>query len=289
MRSRKWPGFCPLGLRRSGMIEVEPPSTQNALDRVVNVLDRRENIPILDSLVEAVRGEEGGLKISSAAIVLDANVFLRIPSHKKSSDIIDYLVGVHKKPIVVPGQVIQEFWNNQLSAIDTVYKTVAKKHGEISKEVDKFGRLGIIGVDVISEALDSFKASNEHIFEPELTSRTLSFLEKLVECAIVPFAPREPFVNISSNRKRAKTPPGFKDDGDGDFLVWVDLLWGLLGAQADGKTFDCVILLSQDSKIDWSRGHVAHPVLSAELKAVLGTSFAIWTLDKFAAAISDAN
>lgn len=271
------------------MTEAQLAPAPSALDRVVSVLDRREGIPILESLVEAVKGEDKNPVISDAAIVLDANVFLRIPTHKKSADIIDYLTGVHNRPIVIPGQVIQEFWNNQFNAIDTIYKTVAKKHKELTKEVDKFIKSGVSGVDAISSALDSFKSDNEHIFEPNLVIRTSSFLEKLVGKAIVPFAPREPFINISSNRKRAKTPPGFKDDGDGDFLVWVDLLWGLSMAQANGENFDSVILLSQDSKVDWSRGHVAHPVLCAELKAMLGTNFSIWTLDRFAAAIGESS
>lgn len=258
---------------------------ESPLDQLLKVLDRRQVIPALQMLARAVKGTATNTDLATSAIVLDANVFLRIPSHKKSSDIMDYLMGPHEKPVVVPGQVIQEFWNNQLSAIDTVYRTVSKKHNEISREVDKFRQSGVLGVDSVASALETFRESNEHIFEPELINKTSAFLERLVEKAIVPFAPRAPLTELATNRKRAKTPPGFKDDGDGDFLVWVDLLWGLLQAKAEGIQFSNVILLSHDSKVDWSRGKIAHPLLSAELKAVLDATFEIWTLDQLAEAI----
>ncbi|MDS1136711.1 PIN-like domain-containing protein [Nitratireductor indicus] len=269
------------------MPEAAVEHARTSLERIVSVLDRRENIPALEALVTAVRGGPVASQLSSSAIVIDANVFLRIPSHKKSADIMDYLTAVHEKPVVVPGQVIQEFWNNQLSAVDTVYKTISKKHSDMHKEVGRFKDSGVVGIELVSESLDAFKKSNEHVFEPEIMAKTLSFLERLVHKAIVPFAPRDPFAGIAVNRKRAKTPPGFKDDGDGDFLVWVDLLWGLSEAKADGSSFDSVILLSHDSKVDWSRGQTAHPVLVAETQAVLQANFEIWNLDGFAKAIEE--
>jgi hypothetical protein len=256
-----------------------------ALAKILMVLDRREAVPMLESLASAVKGAAPEIVLANSALVLDANVFLRIPSNRKSADIMDYLTTVHEKPVVVPGQVIQEFWNNQLSATDTVYKALSKKFNELSKEVEKHRSAGVSGIDAIAEALDTFKRVNEHVFEPELVTKTSSFLERLVDRALVPFAPREAFAEVSVARKRAKTPPGFRDDGDGDFLVWVDLLWGLYEAQSSGASFDNVILLSHDAKIDWSRGKAAHPVLAAEVKAVLGADFEIWTLERLSEAI----
>ncbi|CAN7555021.1 PIN-like domain-containing protein [Neorhizobium tomejilense] len=264
------------------MADAAPGTT---LAKIISVLDRRENIPMLEALAAAVKGAAPDTNLANSALVLDANVFLRIPSNKKSADIMDYLTGVHEKPVVVPGQVIQEFWNNQLSATDTVYKALSKKYNDLSKDVVKYSSAGILGIESVAESLDAFKLGNEHMFEPELMSKTSSFLERLVQKAVVPFAPREPFTEIARGRKLARTPPGFKDDGDGDFLVWVDLLWGLCEAKASGASFDNVILLSHDAKLDWSRGKVAHPVLTAELRAVLGAHFEIWTLDKLSDAI----
>lgn len=267
------------------MTEVIDPAREDCYRRVIEVLDRRGDIPALEALISAVKGGEQRADLRVSAIVLDTNVFLRIPSHKKSSDIMDYLTGVHDKPVLVPGQAIQEFWNNQFNAINTVHKAISKKHDEISKEIDRYQDSGVIGIEVVSEALGKFKAGNEHVFEPELVNKTSTFLERLLSKAIVPFAPRSGLADIAVSRKRAKTPPGFKDDGDGDFLVWVDLLWGLLKEKKAGATFEHVILLSQDAKIDWSREKIAHPVLTAELSAVLGAQFEIWTLDQFAKAV----
>ncbi|THV16729.1 PIN-like domain-containing protein [Rhizobium rhizophilum] len=261
---------------------------QSSIAQLLQTLNRQREIPALQCLALAIKGASANLELASSAIVLDANVFLRIPSHRKSSDIMDYLVGLHEKPVVVPGQVIQEFWNNQLSAIDTIFKSVSKKHTEMSREIDRYKQSGVSGIDSVASALDYFKETNEHIFEPELVSKTSAFLERLVEKALVPYAPRSTLVEVAADRKKAKTPPGFKDEGSGDFLVWADLLFGLLDAKAAGASFDNVILLSHDAKPDWSRGKIAHPVLTAEVRALLDAHFEIWTLDQFAEAIGAA-
>ncbi len=77
-----------------------------ALQKVIDVLDRRVGIPALEALVSAVKGSNIEVALATSAIAIDANVFLRIPSHRKSSDIMDYLTGVHQNPLVVPGQTI---------------------------------------------------------------------------------------------------------------------------------------------------------------------------------------
>ena len=139
----------------------------------------------------------------------------------------DYLTGVHQNPLVVPGRTIQEFWNNQLNATDTIYKWVSKKHSDLSREIEKFGAsAGISSITKISDAIDAFKIDNEHVFDPDIVLKTSLFLEKLPGKAIAPFATRSLISDIAIHRKRSKTP--LKDDGDGDFFVWVDLLWGLL-------------------------------------------------------------
>ena len=44
--------------------------------------------------------------------------------------------------------------------------------------------------------------------------------------------------------------------------------------------FDNVILVSNDRKIDWSREGIAHPILSAELNALLSVPFETWDVSK---------
>ena len=84
------------------------------------------------------------------------------------------------------------------------------------------------------------------------------------------------------------TPPGFRDNGDGDFFIWVDLLTGLLEAQALGKEYRRVALVSLDKKVDWSRAGIAHPILVAEVRTLLNVPFEIWTIDRLSAEIAKA-
>lgn len=278
----KWPHRLLQLLQKFGTAAKMSVSTAGPTDAILAALDRQRSISALESLSAAVKAKVVDAEMTTAAIVLDANVFLRIPNHKRSVDIVDYLVGVHTPPLVIPGQVIQEFWNNQLSAINTVYKSIHKKYSDLFNEVVKAKDSGISGLDDIESALSNFKAKHEHVFEPDLSKKVSGFIDKLVARASVPFAPREPFYDMAEYRKKAKTPPGFRDGGDGDFWVWIDALFGLLEQQAKGEKFSKVILVSNDEKIDWCRGDQAHPILVAEMKAILKVEFQIWTLDKFA-------
>ena len=273
----------------SGMIK-NPRQKQKPTDmeKILGVLNRDTPIDALPSLVHAVKGSPHSASLPSSAIMIDANAVLRIPSHPKSSDIIDYIAGIHEGPVMLPGQVVQEFWNNQASVATTIYHKIQSKHQDLKKEIDKAKEAGVSASETIASAVAAFREENEHIFDPEIIAKTLQFLERLVEKAIVPYAPRSGLDGIAAHRQRAKTPPGFKDDGDGDFLLWVDALFGLLKEKRRGAKFSAVILLSNDKKIDWCRGSVAHPILHAEMKAILGAHFEVWTLDYFASRVGEA-
>lgn len=253
---------------------------------ILDALQRTSNIEVLSSLIRAVRTGGATVSLGTSAIIVDANAILRIPGHRKSSDIIDYLGGVHERPVIIPGQVVQEFWNNQLNATNTVYKSINTKANELIKEVSKAVDLGITSAESISIVVEQFRIDNEHLFDPDLVQKTSSFLERLQASAVVPHAPRAGLYDIAMQRKLSRTPPGFKDEGDGDFLVWVDALWGLASAKNAGRDFESVILLTNDKKIDWCRGFAAHPILYAEMKCVLNAHLEIWTLDHFAKEIS---
>jgi hypothetical protein len=252
---------------------------------MVSVFDRSVELDALGALVAAIKAEPTGITLAGAAVVLDANAVLRIPGHSKSTDIVDYL-GAHDGPLVLPGQVVQEFWNNHLSAIDTVPKSVLKALEPFEKAIEKIDLLDKGSAVTISDAVQQFKDDNDFLFHPDTIRRTIVFLETLLSKALVPFAPRSRLSSFAEPRKRSKTPPGFKDPGDGDFLVWSDLLFGLAKLQSDGVKFSSVILITNDGKIDWCRDGADHPILKAEAQAVLGLNFEIWTLEKLVKAIS---
>lgn len=255
---------------------------------LTRLLDRSTPIPALDALVAAIKSAPSPIPLKDTAIALDANVFLRLGNHSKSVDIIDYLGSEHQAPLVLPGQAIQEFWNNQLHAVDTVATGLKKRFDSLKLEfrnVDEtFGDYGL----QIETILDQFVTEHGHVYEEGTIRKTLNLLEMLQRRALVPYASRGLFKEIAAQRKKTKTPPGFKDDGDGDFFIWVDLLKGLLQAQEENRNFRRAILVTQDVKKDWSRGGVAHPILVAEVQALVGVPFETWTLDELASAISSA-
>lgn len=268
------------------MNEAEVHSSESVVSRMTAVFDRQIEIPALECLVSAMKGRGESVDLEGAAIAIDANAVLRIPQHRKSSDIIDYLSTQHSGPIILPGQVIQEFWNNQLSAVDTISKGMQRKFDAFKLEVDKYNQSNSDAFQKITEGLTQFNDDNSELFHPDTVRKTLTLLEALSEKAVVPYAPRQAFSLIAAQRKRNKTPPGFRDEGDGDFYVWADILFSLRGLIDGGSTPARLILVTNDGKIDWCREGQAHPILCAEAIALLNLDFHIWTLDKFAAAIN---
>ncbi len=260
-------------------------------DRLAMVLDRSTECDALGALIFALSPpEQAGTPLQNAAIGIDANVFLRINKHSKGADIIDYLNGPHSGPLILPGQVIQEFWNNQLQAVDTISAGIQKRFDNVKVDL---GRIhGLHGkemkdlVDQVERVLKSYNVENGHVYDEGTTRKTIEFLQLLKKKASVPFAPRARFQKMASHRKNTRTPPGFKDDGDGDFFVWVDFLTGLQQAQNRENKFTQVIFLSNEQKPDWTRAGMAHPILIAEVKALIGLPFHIWDLDRFVKELS---
>ena len=56
------------------------------------------------------------------------------------------------------------------------------------------------------------------------------------------------------------------------FFIWLDMLDALLLAKARNIAFEQVVFVSNDKKMDWSREGVAHPILSAEMAALVGVA-----------------
>lgn len=226
--------------------------------------------------------------LAHTAIGLDANVFLRLSGHPKSADIIDYLSSTHSAPLILPGQAIQEFWNNQLQAVDTIASGLRRKFDALRTDFEKIDRNFGDYAAQLSELLDRFSIEHGHVYDEGTVRRTLALLEMLQRRASVPYAPRLRFQDIAAQRKRTKTPPGFRDDGDGDFFIWVDLLTGLQQARLNGQNFARAVLISHDQKIDWSRAGIAHPILVAEVRALVDVPFEIWNIQKLAEEIEHA-
>ena len=260
------------------------------MDReLVSVLCRHRDIPALDSLIEAINPTANDVPLNSMAIAIDSSVFLRLPNHARSADIIDYLSSRHSAPLILPGQAIQEFWNNQLSSVDTVVTSLQKKFDKFREEFSgidpNFGDYSA----KITELLGKFSEEHGHIYDEAVVRKTGKLLNVLRDKALVPYVCRQSFDSIAVQRKKTKTPPGFRDSGDGDFYIWADTLRGLQISKRNSIRFDKVALITEDVKPDWSRAGMAHPVLSAEISALFGVPFELWKLDKLAEMVVQVN
>lgn len=257
------------------------------LDKLESVLDRQTSIDSLSALHLAVdRKTNKNPRLETVAIGIDASVFLKLASHKNSPDIVDYLDTKHLGPLILPGQAVQEFWNNQLAAVETVAGGMKKKFEALKQDAIKidpnFGEYA----ENMKSLLDQFSSEYGYAYDASILRSTSTILEFLKRKAFLSYVPRTRFYIMALNRKNTKTPPGFKDDGDGDFFIWVEFLYGLLHAKEEGHEFDHAVFLTNDQKVDWSRASIAHPILTAEVQALVGVPFDVWTIEQLYGAIA---
>ncbi|TPI32974.1 hypothetical protein FJW08_07300 [Mesorhizobium sp. B3-2-1] len=262
-------------------------SSDAIVSRVLALVNREVEFDALGALIFSLRPEQSTVPLEETAIAFDTNVLLRLSNHARGADIVDFLRTSHDGPLILPGQVIQEFWNNQFQAVDSLSSSIRKKFealkSEISKVDESFGSFS----DRFAALLDDFSGSFGYIYDEATFRRVHTLLDVMKAKALVPYAPRAVFSRSAALRKVTGTPPGFKDERDGDFFVWVDLLVGLQRAAVGGSQFKRVVLISHDRKIDWSREGTPHPILIAEMRALTGASFEIWSIDKLAKELLD--
>lgn len=246
---------------------------------IFDILNRRGNIGSLSALASAFRGDQPAPNLSRSALVIDANAFLRLGTQV---DVVDYLNLRHQPPVILPGQAVQEFWNNFNAAHQAIATGIRGKFiqlkAEIEKVDDEFEDFAARFDALINEFNDSFG----YAYDGDTLRRTISLLEALEGKASVSYARREPFIAMAANRNATKTPPGFRDPGDGDFFIWLDALEGLLAAKDAGEVFDHVIFVTNEKKVDWNREGVPHPVLTAEVDALLGVPLTLWDVKTLA-------
>ena len=243
-------------------------------------------MPALDALICAYKPEPRELALARTAIALDSSAFLRLGQYV---DVIDYLNSKHQAPVILPGQALQEFWNNNLNVADSIATGIGKRYEDLRKEIQKVDENFQDFGDRFAALIDEFKNSFGYAYDGSTVRRTLSLFEMLKEKALISYVRRDQFWDLATHRKRTRTPPGFKDDLDGDFFLWLDMLDSLLIAQSLRIGFDNVVLVSNDKKPDWSREGIAHPLLSAELMAIIGVPFEIWDVAKLVQQVTAAS
>jgi hypothetical protein len=122
------------------------------------------------------------------------------------------------------------------------------------------------------------------VLDEKTATQVTTLLDGLRTSAIVPYIPRDQFAHIAEQRQATKTPPGFKDERHGDFFIWAEFLHGLQLARDGGAEFTRVVLVTDDRKPDWSTKGTSHPILRAEVAALVNASFDTWgsaSLDEY--------
>lgn len=202
----------------------------NALDEKLSiVLSRRQSIPALDALTKALGTANLPTDLNRCVIALDSSVFLRLAGDDKSADVIDYLNTQHAAGIVLPGQSIQEFWNNRYNVVPSLAKTLRSSFEAFSGKIDELdGDFGDYKRK-FQELISDFENEHGHVFDEQTVAKTFRMLDGLKAKAIVPYVNRDLFQRFTTHRQCTKTPPGFRDKygNDGDFFVWLDTLRGV--------------------------------------------------------------
>jgi len=214
------------------------------------------------------------------AVGFDTNAIYRLGLGKKGPDAIDYLRTRHNGPTIVPGQAIQEIWNNVLAGVEPQARSLRKSFEAFQQQVKAIDqRLGETGRKV-EEAVAELLAAHGDWIDPA-SQEVLSDTLEVLAAGTCAYVPRAEFSAIARLRHETKTPPGFRDDASnhGDFFVWADFLYSL--ALADTSNVPGTVFVTNDTKLDWSRNGVPHPVLVAEAVAVAGVPFRLWNLSEF--------
>ena len=262
------------------MVVSKTEARVRALERC---LDRESPIAAIAALRTAALGEGTPLIDGSThpvAIGLDTGAVFRLTTDRANTDAVDFLAVRHEGPLILPGQVIQEFWNNRLTAIGTYADAVRGKYRALADEVARIDPAYGDFRTRFEALLAEFAASYALAFEPGVAARIAAVLETLERRATVPYVPRARLYRIAQVRNSTKTPPGFKDAGDSDFFVWADYLLGLLEVRDAGREMRGAVLVTADEKPDWSRAGQAHPLLVAEVGALAQIPFETWNLTR---------
>lgn len=261
----------------SSLQEPVAQHSSSLVEQVRTVLAGERPLDTMGAVAKALAGKPAQpTEAKHIAFGLDANIILKL--HNRSTEA-DFLTGRRGGVLIMPAQAVQEFWNNKSSTqnvaekVKNAYQTLEKVIANLDPEHQAFK-------DGFSAALEDFEKSAGHIWAPDFRAKVASTFSSLAAQSREPRFPKLALADLARERQLTKTPPGFKDNGNGDLFVWAEFLLGLLEARNEGSVFDLAVLVTEDKKSDWGKGGEAHPVLIAELWELLGMPFETWDLAK---------
>lgn len=263
-------------------------SVDPIVEDLLEVFERRNERNIVSDLLYSLdrlgqKGQSSSTDMSSIAFGIDTNVLIKIAENKTISESMISYFGNHTIPIILPGQAVQEFWNNVGKFVETASDKLDKAFDQFKKVVSNTKVDFKNHIGDIEQNVRRFENEYKGIYGKSVLDEVRRIIADLKDNVIVSYCPRYAFYDLSIHREKTKTPPGFKDDdkNDGDFFIWADFLYGLKKLKNDGHHFEKVVLVTDDGKIDWVFGNAEHPILVFEVRSILDVSFEIWKSSKF--------
>lgn len=248
-----------------------------ALQDVWDVLNRTVVLDALSPLQDALAGKSKYKDPRPPfAIGFDTNALFRVALGHTGTEVIDYLRVKHNGPVVIPGQTLQEVWNNELVGLRPQAKNLSEKLDELltmSKKNEY--ELGDTG-HAVTSAITALMDEHGKVFDGSAHNPFLNLLDVLTDVGTPAFVPRHEFAKLGHVRHSSKTPPGYQDSSLGDFFVWCDFLYGVRLAT---EPYNTVVFVTDDRKKDWSRRGIPHPLLSAEVSSLVKKHLFLWTRD----------
>lgn len=246
-----------------------------------DVLSWSEGIPTVEHLMKFMKETPEMCEFSKgSAVCFDTNFFKNFGKVGKFEEFIDYFSNIHTGPIILPSQVVVEIWNNLVNFKQDYTSDFEKAVKQLDFVVEKIDISYLHLKTGASELVEKFKADFGFILNPTVKANRSAFMGMLELKAHHSQVSREIYSSIAQSRKMSKIPPGFLDDRDGDFYVWAEFLLGLLTMKKNKSNFESAFVITDDRKPDWSFNNSPHPVLSAEVKKIVGVPFGILTIEQ---------
>ena len=191
--------------------------------------------------------------------------------------------------LFIPQQVVLEFYRNRISVIHEQTQlpaSVEKAFDESIKKVEQSLRKNVRLIAKVNKAKSAFIASLKEAVQ-SLDNRIDPILEKFEEFGIACVGQKVDEAELvmrmaeAQKRKLNKTPPGFRDQENNDYLVWAECI-----AACKMKSLD-LLFVTDDVKEDWywrvsGQTHGARAELRHEFtKSVSGQQVVLSPFDYF--------
>lgn len=237
-----------------------------------------------------------------ALFVPDTNVLLNLYRYSEStrSDLLRILYDLQNK-LWIPHQVAQEFLDRRLGVIhekETKHVNLRDKLSKFEAETRNDAEALHRGAHFESQELlnnltESITALSNDLLERERKLPNLSnspsdddvwstieelFIGKIGD----PYSKDklEEIVRDGESRDREKTPPGYRDEGHGDLIIWHQIM------DKASETNSPIVFVTDDLKEDWwweSKGKTIGPrkELVKEIREKSGVRFHMYDADQF--------